>query len=469
MTEISQQLVTERMLLSALRDQDAAEASAEARSRAEFLAEASLRFGASLDEEITYRAIAAIALPGPGAWCIVDVVQASGKLRRLAVVHPDPGEQEATQRLVARWTPAAEDPIGVPAVVQTRRPVIIPDSAEAAVAAATRDPETLRVLRSLRPGPLLVVPILAHGELLGAITFVSRPSAPPYELGDILLAEALAERCGQALESAHLYAAARASHAEAEAARAEAEVARAAAEAANETKAKFLSTMSHELRTPLNAIGGYAQLMEMGVRGPITPEQRTDLASIQRSQAHLLGLVDAVLNYAQLGAGRIVYLTGNIPLVDVVHSVETFVAPQMAAKGLGCMFVPFPHPLTVCADAGKVRQIVLNLIGNAIKFTTKGGHVTITCVDPEPEIHLDGGRRMLAVRVTDTGAGIPEANLDSIFDAFVQVDRRLTSPGSGVGLGLAISRDLARGMGGDITVESTLGVGSTFTLLLPEA
>ncbi len=469
MTEISLLLLNERMLLGALREQDAAIAAEEARKRAEFLAAASLKFGATLDQELTYAAIAEVALPGPGAWCIVDVVETTGGLRRLAVVHPDSEKRDTARGLVGRWTPADNDPIGVPAVRRERKSVIVVDRAEAAVGAAAQDPETLRVLRWLGPGSLLVVPMVAHGELLGAITFVSRPDAPEPSDADIALAEALAARCAQALESAQLYAAARASWAEAEAARAEAELARAAAESANASKAQFLSSMSHELRTPLNAIGGYAQLIEMGVHGPVTPEQTTDLVSIQRSQAHLLGLVDAVLNYAQLGAGRVVYATESIQLVEAVHSVEELVAPQLRSKGINCNFERCARPLMVSADAAKVRQIVLNLIGNALKFTPSGGRISVACDDAQTSPNAANDRRMFTVSVTDTGIGIPAEKLDTIFDSFVQIGRRLTSTDGGVGLGLAISRDLARGMGGDITVESTLGAGSTFTLALPAA
>ncbi|MEO6879263.1 MAG: GAF domain-containing sensor histidine kinase [Gemmatimonadaceae bacterium] len=468
MTEISLVLVNERMLLGALREQDAADASEEAQRRAEFLAQITLKFGASLDQELTYAAIAEVALPEPGAWCIVDVIEAGGGLRRLAVVHPDPRKQATARGLIDRWTPADDDPIGVPAVRRERKSVVIVDSAEAAVVAAARDPETLRVLRWLGPGWLLVVPIVGHGELLGAITFVSRPESPESNAADIALGEAIAARCAQALEAARLYAAARGALAEAEAARADAEIARAAAEAADSSKTQFLNRMSHELRTPLNAIGGYAQLLEMGVRGPVTAEQLVDLASIQRSQAHLLGLVDSVLNYAQLGAGRVVYATANMELVEVVQSVESFVAPQMRAKSIGYSIEPCDRALAVRADAAKVRQIVLNLIGNAIKFTPAGGHISVTCGERDRSGDADT-LPMCTVSVTDSGIGIPAERLDAIFDPFVQVDRRLTSSESGVGLGLAISRDLARGMGGDITVQSVQGVGTTFTVALPSA
>ena len=469
--EIPLHLITERVTLSALREQDAADAADAARRRAEFLSDASLRFGTSLDQEITYAAISGLALPGLGAWCIVDVVEVGGGLRRLAVIHPDEDKHAMARALAGRWIPSADDLIGVPAVRRDRVPVIIRHHAAADVVTVAGDADTQRALQWLGAGSLLVVPVVAHHVLLGAITFVGRPDAPEYSPEAIALGQALAERCAQALESARLYAAARAAWAEAEIARADAEAARTEAESANAAKANFLSTMSHELRTPLNAIGGYAQLMEMGVRGPITPEQQTDLASIQRSQAHLLGLVDSVLNYGQLAAGRVVYSTDNIPLVEVVASVRSFVAPQMLAKGLEYIFETCEAPLVVRADAAKLRQIVVNLLGNATKFTPSGGRISVTCSDAAPSPN-DGDAEasaMLTVRVTDTGVGIAADQIEAVFDPFVQVNRRLTSPDGGVGLGLAISRDLARGMGGDLTVESALGSGSTFILTLPKA
>jgi signal transduction histidine kinase len=248
---------------------------------------------------------------------------------------------------------------------------------------------------------------------------------------------------------------------ELEVARADADDARRAAEAANAVKAQFLATMSHELRTPLNAIGGYAQLIEMGVRGPVTPAQQEDLARIQQSQQHLLGLINSVLNYAKLEAGRVAYEVAEVPLAAAVAAVEALVSPQMRAKGLAFAVPACDPAIAALADAGKLRQIVLNLLSNATKFTPSGGRITVTC-------GADGAGQVF-VRVADTGVGIAPEQLDTVFDPFVQVGRRLTTPAEGVGLGLAISRDLARGMGGDLTAESTPGVGSTFTLTLPAA
>ena len=467
---LSAQLITERILLSALHDQDMAAAAAEARKRAEFLAEAGLRFGASLDQELTYAAIAGVALPGVDGWCIVDVVESDGSSRRLAVVHPDEGKRAAAHSLAEGWAPAAGSRVGVSAV--RHAPIAVFDDASGLLAAeAAHDTDLARLLEEFGAGPVIVVPIRLHEQLLGAITFVRRSGAGAFTPDDVALAEGLAARCAQALEAARLYAAAKTAWAEAHAAQAEAEAARARAdsarleaEAANASKALYLSTMSHELRTPLNATGGYAQLMQMGIRGPVTAEQQADLVSIQRSQAHLLGLVDTVLDYAQLTQGKVRFSLSDVVLCEVVGEVESFVAPQMAGQRLVYRTDARDPALLVRADAGKVRQIVLNLVGNAMKFTAAGGVITVSCQPLGDATDV----RTHAVRVTDTGSGIPEAKWEAIFEPFVQLkDREPASGRMGVGLGLAISRDLARGMGGELVLERSSGAGSTFLLTLP--
>ncbi|NUR18000.1 MAG: PAS domain-containing protein, partial [Gemmatimonadaceae bacterium] len=247
---------------------------------------------------------------------------------------------------------------------------------------------------------------------------------------------------------------------ESERARAEAEQARREAESANRGKSEFLAVMSHELRTPLNAIGGYAELLELGIRGTVTPEQRADLARIQQSQRHLLGLINGVLNYARIEAGAVSYVVGDVPLGEVLGTCEALVVPQMRARGLTFRHTPAADGLHVRGDREKLQQIVLNLLSNAVKFTEPGGEVRLSCAAS------DG---VVAIAVSDTGVGIAADKLASVFDPFVQVDQGLTRPHEGVGLGLAISRDLARGMGGELTASSTPGRGSTFTLTVPLA
>jgi signal transduction histidine kinase len=241
----------------------------------------------------------------------------------------------------------------------------------------------------------------------------------------------------------------------------EAEELREAAESANQAKSKFLAVMSHELRTPLNAIAGYVQILEMGIPGPVTSGQIEALDRIARSQAHLLTLINDVLNLAQIEAGRVEYAIEDLRLTEVVAAVAPMVEPQMEAKRLA-FDVSVPEDVIVRADREKARQVLLNLLGNAVKFTGEGGRVSVEAITPSAD------EPRVGVRIRDTGIGIPADKLEGIFEPFVQVENgKAMTTEKGSGLGLSISRDLARGMGGDLIAESEPEVGSSFILLLP--
>jgi PAS domain S-box-containing protein len=245
-------------------------------------------------------------------------------------------------------------------------------------------------------------------------------------------------------------------------AKADAEEAQRVAEAANRAKSEFLAAMSHELRTPLNAIAGYAQLMLEGISGPVSEKQRDYLNRVRQNQRVLLSLINDVLNFAKLEAGRLEIKMEPVAVAEILASLEPLVAPQLQAKGLTYERGSFDTDVFALGDYERVRQILINLLTNAIKFTPAGGRITSGAAA------CDSG---VQIWVRDTGRGISADKLESIFEPFVQVDRQKTSSeeSQGIGLGLAISRDLARAMNGDLTAESTMGKGSTFTLSLRRA
>jgi PAS domain S-box-containing protein len=295
----------------------------------------------------------------------------------------------------------------------------------------------------------IALPLQAGDAMLGGMVLGFREERR-FSADDRTFAETLARLCAQALHRARLYD--------------EAERARAAAEEANAAKLAFLATMSHELRTPLNAIAGHVQLIDMGLRGPVSDEQHEALDRVNRAQAHLLGLINDILTYAKVESGRVDYHIAPVDTTTLVYDVCKLVEPQFKSKGLTLRVDDTPAEqgrLRVLADGDKLQQIMLNLLSNALKFTSSPGEVSIgTSLDPD-----DAQRVRIVVR--DTGVGIPTAKLESIFEPFVQLGRGLASAHEGTGLGLSISRDLARAMDGDLTVTSDDGTGATFTVTMP--
>jgi signal transduction histidine kinase len=216
--------------------------------------------------------------------------------------------------------------------------------------------------------------------------------------------------------------------------------------------------MSHELRTPLNAIGGYVELLDMGLRGPVTEAQRADLARIRNNQQHLLALIVDILDLVRVGSGRVEYDIGDFIVDEALAAAVSIVESLIVQKTIVYDTIDCDPALVARGDPAKVIQVVVNLLSNAVKFTHPGGQMAIGCVATDDVVHL---------YVSDTGVGIPADKLEAIFDPFFQVHGGLAGRDSGVGLGLAISRDLAHAMHGDLSVESELGLGSRFTLTLP--
>ena len=256
-----------------------------------------------------------------------------------------------------------------------------------------------------------------------------------------------------------------------------AEQARAAAEAVSAAKSQFVATMSHEIRTPINAVLGYADLLAAEIAGPLTAEQQAFVERLRSSARHLLGLVEDVLDLSRLDAGAELIRPSVGRLEDVVSAALALVEPQARQRGVELIgdVRTQAEGLSYVGDEARVRQILVNLLANAVRFAAPRagapGRVTVsTGVATRPiAVELSGMGPWNYVCVEDTGPGIPEDQLGAIFEPFVQVGRSSSNPVDGAGLGLTISRRLARGMGGQISVESTLGAGSAFVLWLPVA
>jgi signal transduction histidine kinase len=287
----------------------------------------------------------------------------------------------------------------------------------------------------------MIIPMQAHGRTLGALTLIGAESGRSFTEADLPVAEELARRSALAIETAELFQ---------------------AAAAANRAKSEFLASMSHELRTPLNAILGYTSLLAEGITGPVSPPQQEQLLRIRASATHLLGLIDEVLSFSRLEAGRERLSIHGVDVRRVMDEAAALVRPMAAAKKLPLEIAPpdgADEQLHLRTDVLKLRQILVNLLTNAVKFTDHGS-VTLSA-------RADGDDVVFSV--ADTGIGIPPAHLEHVFDAFWQVEQAASRRVGGTGLGLSVTRRLARLLGGDVTVESTAGQGSTFSVRLPRA
>ncbi|MES2522898.1 MAG: GAF domain-containing protein [Gemmatimonadota bacterium] len=424
--------------------------------RASALHQVSAAVAGALTEREVAEAVVRYGLPaiGASAGSLVILLPGGQQFEVLAVQ----GYEDQITRKYQQFPLVAGRPLSD--AVLTGRPTYISSVADA----DAQFPGRSASLRATGFEAFAGLPISAGERCTGALAF-SFAEPRVFDMEERAFLETLAAQAGQAFERARLFQAER--------------DARAASEAANRAKTDFLSTMSHELRTPLHAIGGYAELLEMGVRGPVNDAQVTDLSRIRRAGQHLQSLINDILNFARLEAGHVEFEMREVAIADVVADVEALILPQMRARslvyhagartadGTGTDGVS-TAATRVLADPEKLRQVILNLLTNAIKFTEPGGSVTLDW-DAATQAGVEGGPDAATVRlrVTDTGRGVAASQVDRIFDPFVQVDRELSGASQqGVGLGLSISRNLARGMGGDLTVASTVGEGSTFTLLM---
>jgi PAS domain S-box-containing protein len=401
------------------------------------LEEASWLFGSSLDYEATLRNLAGAVVPRLADICAIDILEGSDHVRRLHVAHADPEWNARLEALSAQHPPRLINPAHpLERAIATGSAQLVPEMTDELLALIENDPERLEVLRQLSLRSAMVIPLVARGRSLGAITLATSRSGRRYDDEDVSLASEIGRRAAIAVDNAALYE---------------------AALAANKAKADFLAVVSHELRTPLSAIIGYADLLELGVGGELNAAHLARVERIKSGAWHLVHVIEGILSYTRLEAGREHVRTEAVELGRLVEESVALVAPVASERGIELRFEPWERPLWTVSDGPKLKQIVLNLVSNAVKFT-EVGEVRVALREEEDAFGID---------VTDTGIGIDPADVERIFDAFWQVEQPHNRRVGGTGLGLAVSRRLAGLLGGEVSVSTLPEVGSTFTVRLP--
>ena len=411
--------------------------------RRALIAEATSALAATLDYKVTLARLATLLVPRLADWCAIEMIDETGKSDQVAVAHADPKMVDYAWELRRRYPPAANAPNGVPNVLRTGKAEMYPDITDEMIAAGAIDEEHLRISRELKLRSALVVPLVARGTTLGAITMVHAESGRRYGAGDLALAEEIARRAAISVDNARLFGAEQS--------------ARAAADDANRLKDEFLATVSHELRTPLNAILGWSRMITAGVLDDAKRARASE--TIERNAVAMTQLVEDLLDVSRIISGKMRLESDSVDLVKVVEAAIESIRPAALAKEISLRSIVEPAPGPLLGDPNRLQQVVWNLLSNAVKFTPRHGHV---------EVVVRRNASSVEISVRDDGAGIDAAFAPFVFDRFRQADGKITRTHGGLGLGLAITRQLVEMHGGSIEAASEgLGRGATFTVKLP--
>jgi signal transduction histidine kinase len=419
----------------------------------EFLAEASRILAESLSDESLLAELARYCVPTLADYCTIQVIDIDGSIRRVETAHHDPTKEASVRALVKRYEYRIDGPGEVPEVIRSQKPLILPRLDLASI--SVPDAETAALLADVGPTAFLCVPLIARGQSLGAMSFTMTTSGRSFSQDDLGLAMELARRTAVAIDNAIIYRTSLALRLE--------------AEAASRAKSDFLAKMSHEIRTPINAMMGYAELLELGISGPVSEAQAKQLSRIRASGDHLTSLVNEILDLAKIEAGQMGVEPTAAVTADALDAALGLIRPQAASKGVSIVNRNSGDVSEYLGDPQRVQQILTNLLSNAVKFTAPGGTVTVSIggATRDDLATQNGVTEWTCIVVADTGIGIASDDMERIFQPFVQVENGYTRNHGGTGLGLTISRSLAQMMDGELEVESTLGQGSRFTLWLP--
>ncbi|MDB5216196.1 MAG: Chemotaxis protein methyltransferase CheR [Myxococcaceae bacterium] len=407
------------------------------------VADATSALAVSLDYKVTLGRLASILVPRLADWCAIEMIDEAGKSDQLAVAHGDPKMVEYAWELRRRYPPSPNGSNGVPNVLRTGTSEMYGDITDEMLVAGAIDEEHLRISRELKLRSALIVPLVARGATLGAITMVHAESGRRYGRADLVLAEEIARRAAISVDNARLFGAE--------------QRARAAADDANRLKDEFLATVSHELRTPLNAILGWSRMITTGA----LDEARRARASetIERNAVAMTQLVEDLLDVSRIISGKMRLEIESVDLGKVVEAAIESIRPAALAKEITLRSIVEPAPGPLLGDPNRLQQVVWNLLSNAVKFTPRHGRV---------EVIVRRSGSSVEVSVRDDGAGIDAAFAPYVFDRFRQADGKITRTHGGLGLGLAITRQLVEMHGGSVEAQSEgIGHGATFTVKLP--
>jgi signal transduction histidine kinase len=407
-----------------------------AESRAAYLAEAGrILVAASLDFDATIQALARLAVSRLADWCVIFELEEGGGMLRRQVAHRDPERERELSRMVGTRVEERASEALLRLMTSGRSEIVNEVPRRIALglidvregAARQRHPSVER---------LMIIPLCARGQALGALALVSSDPLWLYDEEELSLAEELGSRAAIAMDNARLYN---------------------ESQEANRAKADFLAIISHELRTPLNAIMGYSDLLETGISGPVSAKQKRHLGRVRASARHLLQLIEELLSFARMEGGEDEVQLHSVRAIDLAREAGAVVEPLVIEKGHAFHIIDDADSVVLETDVCKARRVLVNLLSNAFKFTD-GGRV---------ELRVSRAHEHVEFTIRDSGPGIPPEKLRRVFEPFWQAEEPNTRCTGGIGMGLSVSRRLARMLRGDVVVASTAGVGTTVTVRIP--
>lgn len=401
-----------------------------------FLAGAGRVLVSSLDTEETLRHLARLAVPDVADFCLIDILDEDGRLRRVETSHVDPQKEAIGREIVRRFPPDLDSANTSAVAVREGRSTLMRELPESHLESIASDDDHLALLHALDAHSVMTVPLAARGRALGAISFVMSETPRHFDPEDLALAEDLARLAGLAIDNARLYE---------------------EALQASRAKSNFLAIVSHELRTPLTTVIGYSDLLLNGIPEPISDPVQRYVDRIRTSAWYQAALIEQILSFSRLEGEREELVIERIEIGRFLESHTGLIAARAAERNLDFQIHTPQDPVWIETDPSKLRQILLNLLSNALKFTHEG-HIRLTFEDRDDET---------VFHVEDSGIGIAPEHLGQIFEPFWQAEDATTRSTGGAGLGLAVARRLARQLQGDLVVTSEPEHGTTVTVRLP--